>query len=127
METLKEFKKIMLGQKSVSIHTTKNHRTNNTTPRVMRWRLLIEEFGPKLIYLPGVNNIVADCLSILEYKDNNNIMDHFALGKEDVNAYLLRYMLIMKYQQRIINSFKKVKMTKCTVYVPSLQQDVHVP
>ena len=63
----------------------------------MRWRLLIEEFGPEIIYLPGVNNIVADCLSRLKYKTTNNVMDHFALDEEDVNAYLLSYKLIMKY------------------------------
>ena len=60
----------------------------------MRWRLLIEEFGPELIYLEWVKNIVADCLSRLEYKNNDNPTDHFALNEEEVNAYLL-------------NSFKK--------------------
>jgi len=29
----------------------------------MRWRLLLEEFGPKSTYLKGVNNFVADALS----------------------------------------------------------------
>ena len=65
----------------------------------MRWRLLIEEFGPELIYLPQVNNVVADCLSRLKYRDNNNKLDHFALDEEAINAYLLSYKLIMKYQQ----------------------------
>jgi len=32
----------------------------------MRWRLLLEEFGPKLTYVKGANNIVADALSRLE-------------------------------------------------------------
>jgi len=32
----------------------------------MRWRLLPEEFGRKLTYVKGVNNIVADALSRLE-------------------------------------------------------------
>jgi hypothetical protein len=32
------------------------------TERVMRWQLLIEEFGPKLTYIKGENNIVADAL-----------------------------------------------------------------
>ena len=33
------------------------------TERVMRWRLLLEEFGPKLVYIKGEDNIVADALS----------------------------------------------------------------
>jgi len=32
----------------------------------MRWRLLLEEFGPKLTCVKGMNNIVADALSQLE-------------------------------------------------------------
>ena len=90
---------------------------------VMHWRLLIEEFGPDLIYLPRVNNLVANCLSGLKYDDNDNASDHFALDKEDVNAYLLSYKLIMKYQQKDYNLLQKSKKDK----VPSLQQDIHVP
>ena len=89
----------------------------------MRWRLLIEEFSPEIIYLPGVNNVVADCLSRIKYKDNDNITDHF---EEEVNAYWLSYNLIMKYQQKD-NKLQKVKTTQRTVYVPSLQQDINLP
>ena len=40
----------------------------------MRWRLILEEFGPELIYLKGEKNIVADAISRL------NLMN----GEEDV-------------------------------------------
>ena len=63
----------------------------------MRWRLIIEEFGPDLIYLLGVNNVVADCLGRLKYDKNNASSDHFAINKKDVNAYPLRNKIIMKY------------------------------
>ena len=56
----------------------------------MRWRLLIEGFGPELIYLPGVTNVVTDCLGRLEYDNNDDQTDHFALDEEDVNANLLK-------------------------------------
>ena len=115
----------------MSIQTTTILRTNHKTPRVMRWRLLIKEFGPclriligefgpELIYLPGVNNVVADCISRLKYEDNNDIMNHFELDKEDINAYPLSYKLIMKYQQKDNKLVQKVKTTQRTVYVPSL-------
>ena len=39
---------------------------NFNTERVMRWRLLIEEFGADLTYIKGENNIVADALSRLD-------------------------------------------------------------
>ena len=88
---------------------------------------MIEKFGPELIYLPGVNNVVEGCLSRLEYEDNNDVTDHFAHDKEDVNMYLLSYKLIMTYQQKNNKLLQKNKTIKHTVYVPSLQQDVHVP
>jgi hypothetical protein len=34
--------------------------------RITRWRLLLEEYGPKHIHIAGKNNIVADALSRLE-------------------------------------------------------------
>ena len=34
-----------------------------TTQRVMRWRLLLEEFGPKFFYKKGEQNFIADALS----------------------------------------------------------------
>ena len=37
----------------------------------MRWRLLIEEFGPELVYLQGKKNIVADALSRLDISPTN--------------------------------------------------------
>ena len=38
------------------------YKTFNTE-RVMRWHLVIEEFGLKLTYIKGKSNIVADALS----------------------------------------------------------------
>ena len=54
IETLKEFKNILLGQK-INIYTDHKklmYKTHNSA-RVMRWRLLIKEFGPELHYWPG--------------------------------------------------------------------------
>ena len=43
---------------------------NFNTDRVIRWRLIIEEYGPNLKYIEGPKNIVADALSRLGLKDN---------------------------------------------------------
>ena len=66
VETLKEFRNILLGQRII-IHTDHKNLTckNFNTERVMRWRLLLEEYGPELHYIKGENNIVADALSRL--------------------------------------------------------------
>ena len=36
-----------------------------TSQRVMRWRLLLEEYGPEIEYIKGPKNVVADALSRL--------------------------------------------------------------
>ena len=38
----------------------------------MKWRLILEEFSPKLIYIKGSKNIAADALSCLDKIDNLN-------------------------------------------------------
>ena len=52
VETLKEFRNILLGQK-IKVHTDHENLTYKTfnSDRVMRWRLYIEEYSPELHYL----------------------------------------------------------------------------
>jgi len=66
VETLKEFRNILLGQQ-LRVYTDHKNLTYKTfnTERVMRWRLLIEEYNPELHYVKGEKNIVADALSRL--------------------------------------------------------------
>jgi len=67
VETLKEFRNILLGHRII-IHTDHKNLTckNFNTEWVMRWRLILEEYGPELLYIKGEHNIVADALSRLE-------------------------------------------------------------
>ena len=63
VETLKEYRNILLGQQIEVFTDHKNlvYKTFNTE-RVMRWRLIIKEYGPKLTYIKGESNIIADAL-----------------------------------------------------------------
>ena len=72
VETLKEFRSILLGQK-IAVHTDHQNLTykNFNTDRVMRWRLILEEYGPDLRYIQGEKNVVADALSRLEMTEDN--------------------------------------------------------
>ena len=38
-----------------------------TSDRVYRWRLLLEDYGPEIVYIKGIHNTVADAISRLEY------------------------------------------------------------
>ncbi len=35
--------------------------------RVYQWRLFLEEYRPKIVYIEGIHNIVADAIARLEY------------------------------------------------------------
>ena len=78
VETLKEFKNILLGQR-IRVYTDHENLTYKqfNSSRVMRWRLLIEEFGPELVYLQGKKNIVADALSRLDIEKNSDFPQTF--------------------------------------------------
>ena len=67
VETLKEFRNILLGH-HITVYTDHKNltHTNFNTEHVMRWRLILEEFGPELKYIKGENNVVANSLSRLE-------------------------------------------------------------
>ena len=38
-----------------------------TSDRLYCWRLLLEEFGPEIEYIKGIDNIIVDAISRLEY------------------------------------------------------------
>jgi len=76
VETLKEYRNILLGH-PIIVHTDHQNLTykNFNTERVMRWRLIIEEFGPELRYIKGEHNVIADALSRLGIKDTDTTND----------------------------------------------------
>ena len=68
VETLKQFKTMLFGQKIVVFTDHKNLTYDNSdysSDRVLRQRLLLEEYGAKILYIKGEKNIVADSLSRL--------------------------------------------------------------
>jgi hypothetical protein len=46
-----------------------------TSDRVYRWRLLLEEYAPEIVYIKGIHNTVADAISQLEYNPEINPTD----------------------------------------------------
>ena len=38
-----------------------------TSDRVYRWRVILEEYGPKIVYIKGIHNTVADAISRLDH------------------------------------------------------------
>ncbi len=52
-----------------------------TSDQVYHWRLLLEEYGPTIVYIKGIHNTVADAISQLDYgpiKDDRSTWMTFA-------------------------------------------------
>ena len=68
---------------------------------IMRWRLLIEDFGPEFLYIKGENNITAGallCLPMDLIQDpTNNIAKSFSFDKD---VYLLTYKTLCNNQTK---------------------------
>ena len=58
----------------------------------MRGRLILEEYGPELIYTKGSTNIVADALSRLETEPTN---ESIAEAKNFVNIREVTLLYVM--------------------------------
>jgi hypothetical protein len=75
VETLKEFKGILWGQ-SIKVYTNHANLIRDalglTSDQVYQWRLLLEEYRPKIVYIKGIHNTPADAISRLEYDPSVN-------------------------------------------------------
>ena len=75
VETLRTFRSMLLGAriKVFTDHKNLTHKLSSySTQRVMRWRILIEEFGPTFEYKKGNENVIADAMSRVPTKDEND-------------------------------------------------------
>jgi hypothetical protein len=106
VETLKEFRNILLGQK-------------------MRWRLYIEEYSPDLQYIKGTHNVVADALSCLEIKETPfkdtqesflGLMECFAKKADTDEFHPLNYQQLKNAQDKDKTIQKILKMPN-TLYI----------
>jgi hypothetical protein len=107
VETLEAFRHILLGQKLRVFTDHKNLTYKNfNTERVMRWCLILEEYGPELVYVKGEHNVVADALSRLDanpFDPNLNYMSEiFGLSNDDIPStiYPLRYSFLEQEQRK---------------------------
>ncbi len=75
VETLKEFKGMLWGQ-NIKVFTDHANLMRDAlglnSDRVYQWRLLLEDYGPKIVYIKGIHNTVADAVSWLEYDPSVN-------------------------------------------------------
>ena len=109
VETFKEFRTILLGQ---SIRVLTDHKnltcSNLTSERVYRWRLVLEEYGPEVVYIKGIHNNAADALSRLDILEAVpeaslrpvDLAERYDIDDIPADAYPLTYSLIDREQCR---------------------------
>jgi hypothetical protein len=68
LQGCKEYKNILLGYPIIVFTDHKNNTFNGlkASDPVLRWLLLLEEYGVTFEYFPGKKNVVADALSRLD-------------------------------------------------------------
>ena len=93
VETLREFRNILLGNE-IEVFSDHENLTRPTTAhasrRIIRWRWLCEEFGPKLKFIPGLKNAAADALSRLDFNESEQ---NTAPRKQEHNMFLTAHSL----------------------------------
>jgi hypothetical protein len=69
-----------------------------TLDQVYRWRLLLEEYGPEIIYIKGLHNTMADAVSRLEYDPSvNKTAESFHMTKiRDNSSQRQCWMMVLK-------------------------------
>ncbi len=79
----------MLWGQNIMVYTDHKNLTRDalglTSDRVYRWRSLLTEYAPQIIYIKGVHNTVADAISGLHYDpqlNKTNEYTHATLGVE---------------------------------------------
>ena len=92
VETLKEFRNILFGYE-VIVYTDHKNLVHETlvmsSDRVMRWRLLLEEYGITFKHIAGDKNIIADFLSrypVYEDSTTEEIMELCAVSPTETEA-----------------------------------------
>lgn len=96
VKALEDFRTIVFGT-DITIYTDHSNllfMDSSPVPRIQRWKLKIEEFGPKIIHISGKDNVVADALS----RQFQIAANHLEKDDVDIIYYPLDKEVILKQQ-----------------------------
>jgi hypothetical protein len=81
----------------------------------MHWQLLLKEFGPKLTYIKGVNNVVAEFLSWMNIHPQELSADAFANEVDFPTKYSLSFGQ-MQHEQAGDKEIQKLLKSRLDIY-----------
>jgi RNase H-like domain found in reverse transcriptase len=94
VETLKEFRTLLYGQRVV-VHT--DHKNilygNLVNNQIARWQLLLEEYSPEIVHVKGDDNVIADALLCMEANFKEDWLPESTDTPRNVCAYTLSNIL----------------------------------
>jgi RNase H-like domain found in reverse transcriptase len=101
VETLQEYCTNLLGHIIKAYTDHKNFTFNNfTTDCVRRWRLIVKQYGPKITYINGCKNVVADTLSRYPHLEETlPDKEEVFVAEEEQDTFPLLFTVISKAQQ----------------------------
>ena len=130
VECLKQFRNILFGYE---IHVYSDHKnlvyeaTLSESQRVMRWRFLLEEFGPHIHHIAGIDNIVANTLSRLKCtnteEDENDIPTDNKLQELYANTRIRSIQADFPLEKELIRVEQQHEFNKKNSYIKSLLED----
>ncbi len=94
----------MLWGQRINIYTDHKNLTRDglslASDRVARWRILLEEYAPEIIYIKEIHNTVADAISRLDYDlklNTTNEYNHVTHVKSTKVLSNQKWMMFSKF------------------------------
>jgi RNase H-like domain found in reverse transcriptase len=115
VEKLQEFRTILLGH-PITVYTVYKNLTddNFTTDRVRQWRLILEEYGPTIVYIKGCKNVIAGTLSRYPRNDESPpTVPHELWAIDEVNDVFPLSFDIIAAAQRADYNLQNVVQYNC--------------
>jgi len=132
VEGLKTFEGVIRGQ-DLTIHTDHLNLLYEKLPsqRMMRWRLLLEEFHPKIMHIiKGIDNTAADAASRLDMTDKKNDLITWEVKNkrlEYINPKQMNMCLFMSESNFEDDGFNQDTLSQNDNYLMMIKQQSSFP